>query len=314
MDRWVRALRGPKNPPSAWRPIQVVHEQERRLDGSVVKATTVFLAGKECPFSCVFCDLWQETLDHPPPPGAIPHQLERALEEISHRSVIKLYNASNFFDPAAVPPGDDAAMLQLLEGFERVTVECHPHFVNERCFAFAERLGGTLEVAMGLETVHLDALARLNKKMTLADFDARAAALSSCQIDLRVFVLFGCPFIAASDQLDWTLRSVDHAARCGAGTISIIPVRGGNGVLESLAAEGDWSPVCLEQVEQVFDQALGQTDAVVQLDLWDLERLPRCPRCFDARRARLDEMNRFGRQMRRIRCSHCGAEVTLGRS
>ena len=305
MDRWVRALRGPKPPRAASGPIRVLHERERRPGGGVVEAATVFLTGNECPFSCVFCDLWQETLDRPTPLGSLPRQLEQALTEIPHRDLIKLYNASNFFDPAAVPSADDEALLGLLDGFGRVTVECHPHFVGDRCFSFADRLDGTLEVAMGLETVHSDALPRLNKKMTLADFDTGVATLRRRQIGVRAFVLLGCPFIAASDQLDWTLRSVDHAARVGAGTISIIPVRGGNGALESLAADGAWHPVSLDLVEEAFDRALELTTAVVQIDLWDIERLAHCRACFETRRARLDEMNRVGSGVPRIRCTHC---------
>ena len=273
----------------------------------MVAAATIFLAGTECPFSCVYCDLWQETLDDATPLGSLPQQLALALDEISQRSLVKLYNASNFFDPTAVPRADDAAIVELLGGFERVTVECHPHFVGERCFSFADRLDGTLEVAIGLETVHPDALPRLNKKMTLADFDASVATLRSRQIGVRAFVLLGCPFIPATEQLEWTLRSVDHAARTGAGTISIIPVRAGNGALESLASEGAWSPVCLDLVEDALEHALELTDAVVQVDLWDIERLARCPECLDARRARLETMNRLGVGAPRIRCSHCGA-------
>ncbi|HJN46562.1 MAG TPA: hypothetical protein QF572_20560 [Vicinamibacterales bacterium] len=314
MDRWVRALRGPKTPPSAWEPIRVLHEQERRPGGGLIEVTTVFLAGMECPFSCVFCDLWQQTLVGSTPPASLPRQLELALEGVAHRSLVKLYNASNFFDSAAVPRADEDAMLELLQGFECVTVECHPRFVGDRCFAFADRIDGALEVAIGLETVHPDALPRLNKKMTLADFDACAARLRNRQIGLRAFVLLGCPFIAASEQLDWTLRSVDHAARCGASTISIIPVRGGNGALESLATAGSWAPICLDLVEEVLERALrlDLAETVVQVDLWDIERLAGCRECVGARRARLDAMNRSAHVAPRIRCSHCAGGATCG--
>jgi hypothetical protein len=317
MDRWVRSLRGPKTPPSAWQPIRVVHEQERRPGGGLVEAATVFLAGTECPFSCVFCDLWRETLDGAMPLASLPHQLRLAIDRIPHRSLVKLYNASNFFDPTAVPHTDLDAMLGLLQGFERVVVECHPHFVDERCFSFADRLDGALEVAIGLETVHPDALPRLNKKMTLADFDARAALLRSRQIGVRVFVLLGCPYITAANQIEWTLRSVEHAARSGAGAISIIPVRGGNGALESLETEGHWAPVSLDQVEDVFERALSLDvcDAVVQVDLWDIERLAGgcdCG-CVTARRARLDVMNRLGDVTPRIHCSHGVAGTSSAR-
>ena len=322
MDRWVRSLRREKTPPATGLPPPVAHEHERRPGGGLRETATLFLVGKECPFSCVFCDLWQETLDGATPVGSLPQQLEPALRQISHRSAIKLYNASNFFDPAAVPPEDDATMLKLLDGFERVIVECHPRFLGARCFSFAERLSGTLEVAIGLETVHPDVLPRLNKKMTVADFDTAAAALGRRQIGLRAFVLLGCPFIPAAEQLGWTLRSVEHAARQGAGTISIIPVRGGNGALEALAADDDWRPVRLDLVEAVFERALELelTDVVVQVDVWDLERVGQgrvcseCPECFDARRARLIDMNRLGAIMPAVRCARCAARRPGGGS
>ena len=315
MDRWVRSLRRSKVSRSADWPIGVVHEQERRPGGEVVDAATLFLAGAECPFSCVFCDLWQHTLSGPSPLGSLPRQLTQALGEIGQRSLIKLYNASSFFDPTAVPPDDEASMLRLLEGFAHVTVECHPRFVGDRCFSFADRLDGALEVAIGLETVHPEALPRLNKKMTLADFDAAASALTKRDVGLRAFVLLGCPFIADEEQLDWTLRSVEHAARCGARTISIIPVRGGNGALESLAVDGAWSPVTLDLTEETFDRALrlNLQDAVVQLDLWDLERMSVCAHCVDARVSRLGAMNLSGLAEAQIACAWCGAGVGLDR-
>jgi hypothetical protein len=315
MDRWVRSLRRSKVSPSADRPIGVVHERERRSSGDIVDAATVFLAGAECPFSCVFCDLWQQTLSGHTPLGSLPRQLREALREIGQRSLIKLYNASNFFDPAAVPPADQTSMLRLLQGFAQVTVECHPRFIDDGCFAFGDRLDGALEVGVGLETAHPAALARLNKKMTLADFDAAASALRAHEIGLRVFVLLGCPFIADDEQLAWTLRSVEHAAACGASMISIIPVRGGNGALESLAAEGAWRSVTLDLAEDAFDRALrlNLDDAVVQLDLWDLERLAVCSHCVEARVNRLGAMNLTGLPASRVACVSCNAGTARDR-
>ncbi len=205
-------------------------------------------------------------------------------------------------------------MIELLRAFNRVTVECHPHFIGRRCFDFSDRLPGTLEVAIGLETVHPEALPRLNKQMTLAAFDAAAARLRHRQIAVRAFVLLGCPFITASEQVDWTLRSVEHAARCGADVISIIPVRGGNGALDALAAEGAWSPVGLDQVEEVLERALGLTDAIVLVDLWDIARVARCSACVLARRARLDEMNRLGHGVPPVACSRCAHGAVRARS
>ena len=59
----------------------------------------------------MFCDLWQQTLSGHTPLGSLPRQLEEALREIGQRSLIKLYNASNFFDLAAVPPADQSSQV-----------------------------------------------------------------------------------------------------------------------------------------------------------------------------------------------------------
>ena len=198
-------------------------EEERRPDGGREHAVTVFLAGSECPFTCVFCDLWRHTLDTPTPPGALPAQVRIALADEAVRrarpSRIKLYNASNFFDERAVPPQDLPALADLVRPFAGVTVESHPLLVGDSCFAFADRLEGRLEVAMGLETVHPEALARLNKRLSLDEFARAAAHLRRGQVGLRAFVLVGAPFVPPEEDVSWVARSVARASRrrCGRG-------------------------------------------------------------------------------------------------
>ena len=60
-------------------PLGQFWEEERTPGGGTTPALTVFLAGAECPFTCVFCDLWRETLDGPTPRGALPEQIRKAL-------------------------------------------------------------------------------------------------------------------------------------------------------------------------------------------------------------------------------------------
>jgi len=292
----------------------VVHDRERLPNGGSIEATTVFLAGGECPFSCVFCDLWRQTLATSSPEGAIPKQLEEALESISHRQRIKLYNASNFFDDGAVPRSDEVALLGLLADFEAVTVECHPSFVGERCFQFSDRLEGRFEVAMGLETVHPEALPRLNKKMTVGDFDRAARALVERGIGVRAFVLLGTPYVEAQEQVEWCLRSVEHAIAQGAEVVTIIPVRGGNGALEELQARGEWRPVQLALLEDAFDLALEAPASIVQVDVWDLHRWSECETCAPRRAARLRRMNLDGKLRPRVEGKDCDSSLRGSRS
>ena len=312
LDREIRALRPPKNPVDPWRPIQVLAESERHADGGVRSWLAVFLAGRECAFTCVFCDLWRNTLDGPTPPGAIPRQLELARTEagpLPAGSGIKLYNASNFFDEKAVPSADWPAIIDAVRPFETVTVECHPRLIGEPLRDFAGRLDGRLEVAMGLETAHPEALAKLNKRMTLDDFDRAATRLEEESVGLRVFVLVGAPFVASEDTVDWTVRSVEYALAAGARVVSLIPIRPGRpneGYMATIARHGGAAPVTLGAVERAFERSLRLGKGVILLDLWDIQELAECRRCAEARIARLTRMNLTGDPEARVGCEACG--------
>jgi radical SAM enzyme (TIGR01210 family) len=308
--REVRRLRGPRAKVDPFRPLGTVVERERWPEGGARTVLTVFLAGAECPFTCVFCDLWRHTLPGPTPPGAIPAQLKQVLAAhpgLPPESAIKLYNASNFFDDRAVPPEDDPRLLELVAPFSRITVECHPRLVGERCRRWARALEGRLEVAMGLETIHPEASARLGKGMTLEDFARAAERVREVGGSVRAFVLVGAPWVPTEETVDWTVRACSWALGHGAGSVALIPVRGGNGALERLAGEGLFTPPTLTQLEEALDCCLSLAGGVVVADLWDLERLSSCLDCFSLRRERLERLNLSGRREPRVACLACGA-------
>ncbi|HTK49053.1 MAG TPA: hypothetical protein VL328_13850 [Gemmatimonadaceae bacterium] len=309
-DRRIRSLRPAKPYVDPYRAHGTLLEEERRPGGRIERALTVFLAGAECPFTCSFCDLWRYTIEGPTPAGALTRQLERALASIEGPAPdrLKLYTASNFFDRRAVPPEDLDDLARLSAPFAGVTVESHARTIGDGAHAFARRLDGRLEVAMGLETVHPVASARINKRLDSAQFDRAAQRLHDDDIDLRVFVLLGAPHVPAAESVTWTSRTVAHAVDRGAKTVSIIPVRGGNGELERLQALGEFAPPTLAELEDALDAGLGfARDAVVTADLWDAERLPGCTRCRAARIARLARVNVTGRAEPRVVCAECAA-------
>ena len=306
-DRRIRSLRPPKRVVDPSVAHGSVLEEERRPDGTVERALTVFLAGSECPFTCSFCDLWQFTLDGPTPPGALTRQLGTVLSAHSGPSPdrLKLYNASNFFDRRAVPPEDVEGMTTLAAPFAAVTVESHANTVGAVTLDFARRLRGRLEVAVGLETIEPVAAALLNKHLDLARFDTAARLLTEHGIALRVFVLLGAPHVRASEAVAWTVRTVEYAVARGAAVVSIIPVRGGNGEMERLAAMGAFVAPTFSQLEESLDRCLQFTGTVVTADLWDAARLPACTQCRAARIERLQRLNVTGRAEPRISCPAC---------
>ena len=291
-------------------------EQERGPGGEFTPSATVFLTGAECPFTCVFCDLWRYTIDGPTPAGALPAQLSVALEQLPGRlreagldrcDQLKLYNASNFFDRRAVPEDDLEPIARLAGGFRRVVVECHPRLVDGRVRRFAELLPGRLEVAMGLETAQPEALSRLGKQLTLEQFDRAAERLRADGVDLRVFVLVGAPFVPAAEQAKWVAESVRRAVRAGARSVALIPVRGGNGELERLRGLGQFEPPALALLEECLAGALkaAQASLAVQVDPWDLDQVASgCDVCRDARLGAIRKMNRTGAPRRTV-CGDC---------
>ena len=282
-------------------------EQERRPGGAIEQALTIFLAGAECPFTCSFCDLWKWTVDGATPPGALTAQLASALHAQAGPPPdrVKLYNASNFFDQRAVPAADLSGMARLTSPFSAVTVESHANTIGPGTLAFARQLSGRLEVAIGLETIHPVALAQLTTRLDLPRFDRAAAFLQDNDIDLRVFVLLGAPWVSAAEVIASTVRTVEYAVERGASVVSVIPVRGGNGEMERLQAAGHFDPPNLTQLELALDGCQQFTTAVVTADLWDIDQLPGCEHCRIARVERLRRLNACGSIEPRVVCDEC---------
>jgi radical SAM enzyme (TIGR01210 family) len=305
----IRSLRPPKVHVDPYAAHGFSLEEERRPEGRLERALTVFLAGAECPFTCSFCDLWRWTIDGPTPPGALTSQLERILQAHAHPAAdrLKLYNASNFFDERAVPSEDLTGIARLAASFTGVTVESHANTIGPKTLAFASEIPGRLEVAVGLETIHPLAVSRLNKRLDLPRFDWAARFLLDNGVDLRVFVLLGAPYVPAGESITWSMRAVEYAVERGASVVSIIPVRGGNGEMERLQSEGRFTPPSLSQLEETLDLCLQFTGTVVTADLWDVERLPACDHCKSERVERLRRLNRSGRAEPRISCAVCPA-------
>jgi radical SAM enzyme (TIGR01210 family) len=285
--------RRPKARLDPLRPVGSLWEEEIDASGALVPTAVVFLTNRECPFRCVMCDLWINTLDETVPRGAIAEQIRTALSQLPPARQIKLYNAGSFFDPQAIPPSDDEEIARTVDAFDRVIVEAHPAFLSgapaARCVGFRSRLRGRLEVAIGLETADADVLARLNKRMTVDSFRRAAAFLAAEDIDLRVFILLSPPFLEPSHAVESACRALDVAAESGAAVCSVIPTRTGNGAMEAL---GDCVHAPrLAALETVVEYGLSAARGRVYADLWDVERFFECA-CSPARAERLRVMNR----------------------
>jgi radical SAM enzyme (TIGR01210 family) len=305
--RELLAARGPKNRVDPRRPYAFLVEQERSAESQMEDVATIFLTNKECPFSCVYCDLWKNTTDSAVQPGDIPAQIDYALSRLPPAKTIKLYNSGNFFDPQAIPPKDHQAIISRVRSFDRVIVENHPSLVSEKCVRFRDELGSELEIAMGLETVHPAVLPRLNKQMTVEDFVAAASFLRRHAIHVRAFVLLMPPFMPANEAVQWAVHSVAIAVQAGVTCTAVIPTRGGNGLMEQFAVQGEFTPPTLAMLEETLSATFRLVEfqsqsARVFVDLWDLERLSTCSRCGPLRKQRLKTMNDEQRLLPVVNC------------
>ena len=326
-DRFVLDRRGPRPTHDPWRHHGVIVEEERTADGRTARVATAFLTGRECPWRCTMCDLWRYTTVEDTPRGAIPAQVAaaRAEAEATNGPIegMKLYNAGSFFDPRAVPDADYDAIAAALAGVPHIVVESHPALVSDRRCRVDRLLDSlaarrrpaerpaALEVAIGLETVHPDALDRLNKRFTVDGFRRAAAALVTRGVAVRVFLLVSPPFVPDPEQDDWLRRSLDVSFASGATVVSLVPTRAGNGAIDELSSLGLFRTPALADIERSIEIALTHAGGSgrVFVDLWDLERFAACPQCFTSRRRRLHVMNLDQRIAPRERCPACTGDA-----
>ena len=302
-DEWILAKRGGKNAVDPFKPYGWHVEKELSSSGKIEDTAIIFLTNRECSYHCLMCDLWKNTTDVSVPPGYIPQQIEMALSQMVPARHLKLYNSGSFFDERAIPSADYERIADLVSGFETVIVESHPRLVNEKCLRLRDMLKPELQVAMGLETVHPEILRKLNKRMTLEDFENTVKFLTRNKILSRSFILLRPPFLSEAEGVHWAERSLDFAFRVGVECCTIIPVRPGNGAMDVLLENGDFTPPHIQSLETVLEYGIGLKAGRVFADTWDLEQFSACGECLEQRKDRLMNMNLGQEIYGKITCS-----------
>jgi archaeosine synthase beta-subunit len=302
-NQWIVSMRGNKNPVDPQKPYAWLVEKERTISGKIEETGIIFLTNRECPFHCLMCDLWKNTTDISVPVGAIPNQIEWALEQMTEIKHLKLYNSGSFFDQRAISGKDYKKIASLVESLETVIVESHPKLINEKCLYFRDMLKPELQVALGLETVHPEILRKLNKQMTVDDFMNSVNYLTQNRIRSRAFILLRPPFLSESESIYWAEQSIDFAFRAGVECCIVIPVRTGNGAMELLMENGEFILPEIQSLETVLEYGIGLNAGRVFADVWDLGQFSSCNKCIDKRTVRLTAMNLNQKIITPVECS-----------
>lgn len=313
-DAQILAARPAKQPVDPHRPYACLLEEEYSSHGQVEQVATIFLTNRECPFRCLMCDLWRNTTDDSIAVGDIPAQIDFAFRELAIEAAIKsgdvsqvkLYNSGNFFDARAISRQDWPGIADRLATCQRTIVENHPRLCNDDCLQFRDSLQGELEIAIGLETIHPEILPRLNKQMTLMDFQRAVEFLRDHEISVRTFILLKPPSLDEEEGVQWAIRSLEYAFDAGAECCSIIPTRPGNGIMEQLQNEGIFQPPNVQSMERVLAAGLQMERGRVFMDLWDGKQFCSCSECGPARLQRLESMNKTQQQLPAVECSQPG--------
>src|SRR5450759_702731 len=302
-NQWIVSMRGNKNPVDPQKPYAWLVEKERTISGKIEETGIIVLTNRECPFHCLMCDLWKNTTDISVPVGAIPNQIEWALERMPEVKHLKLYNSGSSFDERAIPLEDYKEIASLLKKFETIIVECHPKLINDKCLKFRDMLTPELHIALGLETVHPKILPFLNKHMTLEDFSNSVDFLTKHDIHTSAFILLRPPLLSESDGIYWAERSIDFAFSSGVECCTIIPVRAGNGAMDLLMEKGDFNLPDIHSLETVVEYGIGLKAGRVFADIWDLGLFSKCNKCVDQRTNRLINMNLRQKIVSQINCT-----------
>lgn len=302
----ILSVRPERNQLASDRPYAFLVEQEHSAHGQTVDVATLFLTNAECPFRCLMCDLWKNTLPRSEPPGEIPEQIRFALSQLPPANQIKLYNSGNFFDPKAIAFDHYEKIAALVRDFDTVIVENHPKLCGDSCLEFRDLIHpAQLEVAIGLETCHPELLASLNKGMTLRDYEKAARFLLSEGISLRTFILLKPPFLNEEEGITWALKSMEYAFDLGVNCCSLVPTRRGNGIMEQLHLQGKYSPPLGSSLEFVLELGVSMHRGRVFMDTWDVEKFFHCAHCRQSRIDRLKQMNLQQTVLPAIECEVC---------
>jgi len=125
---------------------------------------------------------------------------------------------------------------------------------------------------MGLETVDPSVLPRLNKGMTLDDFEQACHLLGEHDIGIRAFILLRTPWQTEQEGVHWAKQSINWAFDAGVECCVIIPTRAGNGIMDQLQESNEFTPPSIDSLGEVLSWGIAQRRGRVFADTWDIDR------------------------------------------
>jgi radical SAM enzyme (TIGR01210 family) len=231
------------NPVSYW-------IKEDRLLNEIGKEFTIILRTKGCRWAlseqggCSMCGYIKDSYITNIKPQYIKNQFLIAwnakIEEIEKSDVnfiIKIFNSGSFFDDEEITEETRHIIYEKISQVDKikeVVVESRVEFLDEnKLKKMKEMLGDKhIEIAIGLETSNdWIRINYLNKGLLYQDFLMAVKLCRSCQLGIRVYLLFKPPFLNESSAVDDCVTSIKKMIELNIDTISINPVNIQKGTL-----------------------------------------------------------------------------------
>ncbi len=250
------------------RPVHVSLQKEIGYDKKIKKTLEIILTTTRCPFRCLMCGYYKDTIPDSPDPEQIIQQVEKAIKKFPEFEQVKIFNSGNFFDKKAIPPDVQVRLFKMLEDADLVTIENRAEYVNERALdEFKSRVNVPIEVAMGLEIADRNKLDIINKHMNLEKFAESARLLRKFGFKSKAYILVKPPFTNEKSALELGLKTIDFAEEIGINTITLIPTRVMDRTMAILRDKGYFSPPSEELMHVLAVEALKRAFERVFVDV-----------------------------------------------
>jgi radical SAM enzyme (TIGR01210 family) len=234
-------------------------QEPESLRGERVQAFVLILRTRGCYWAdvngCTMCGYARDTLGRSATEEEIGLQIARALASYRDEPYVKIYTSGSFLDPREVPESSRSRVAAAFAGrARRLLVESLPEFATpEAIETLRESFGGTVEVALGLESTQPRVLSKaVHKHETPSEYLEAADRVRRAGASPKAYLLLKPPYLTERESIEDTVTSVARASP-HFDTLSVNPVHlQGGTVVEHLFRRGLYRPPWLWSLAEVL--------------------------------------------------------------
>lgn len=232
----------------------------------------IYLNSGKCGWGkCIFCG-WGK---HEYPKKSM-HELKYFLDEKLRKAenidILKIFNSGSFLDERQIPASFRRYLVKKCEekGIKTLVIESRGEFITKEFMDDMKSDKVRVTIGIGLEVADDDLLKKLNKGITVKDYEDAAKKLVDNDFGVRSYILVNAPF-TNQKSLD---KTVELALKYSDSICLLNWFPHGKSEAFNLWLEGKWRPFTKEE----FDKATkGYTDKKIEKYFEEFVFAPRFP-------------------------------------